>query len=520
MCGICGAVALNTNLVKSEREKIKRLLVLNEERGSASTGLFDWVEAIDENEDVKWTKEKKLSSKVKQMALEETVHYKTTQHPYDFVRHEFELIEFYRWSERERDLTTIVGHTRAPTTGDITKKNAHPFRFDNLIGVHNGTITGEFEGRKDFGTDSEALYSLISKKGFKDAIKQVHEQSMNMAAALVWIDFDADTLNIWRNHMRPLHYFETGGTRYFSSEAKHLRYALDLSATAEIKEFKPMTLYTKRLRDTGGFKEETVSTYQTNYTYQHNHGYERWNKRVQGELLPNYHGISKSPTRGRPPGPVPSYYNQDSQISGAYHSYWSSVSLDQITDTGDFHFSDYRKYYDLGTGRYYAEFQFRILQLWKNDPKNRQKYLDSFVQRWSLMSSKEKADEESWCFKHPDIPTPREFKDTERTLALRKAVISTSSEEDEEEESKFVTYGRHKRKGSRAYVQNLLDAGCACGCLRQPSVEEGVLWSDDTSFICASCALEATKLRSHLANKMFSMGAIKSFLTKNQHVIN
>ena len=38
------------------------------------------------------------------------------------------------------DTISIIGHTRAATTGAVTTRNAHPFSYGSIIGAHNGII--------------------------------------------------------------------------------------------------------------------------------------------------------------------------------------------------------------------------------------------------------------------------------------------------------------------------------------------------------------------------------------------
>ncbi|CAN5950617.1 unnamed protein product [Sphagnum jensenii] len=83
-------------------------------------------------------------------------------------------------------LKVIIGHNRYATIGEKTPKNAHPFKFPNLVGAHNGTIDSwslrDLEDSGQFGTDSEALYNSISKIGIKSTIEK-----MTGAWALSWL---------------------------------------------------------------------------------------------------------------------------------------------------------------------------------------------------------------------------------------------------------------------------------------------------------------------------------------------
>lgn len=99
----------------------------------------------------------------------------------------------------------LVAHARAATKGEISKKNAHPFVCGDLIGVHNGTIHPDFDGRKNFDTDSEALYACMAEKGEKQGLDMVNKL-YNAAYALMWINMKERTFNIARNDQRTLYY--------------------------------------------------------------------------------------------------------------------------------------------------------------------------------------------------------------------------------------------------------------------------------------------------------------------------
>jgi len=95
----------------------------------------------------------------------------------------------------------IIGHNRFGTTGGISKRTAHPFDFDSLVGVHNGTLTTKWklENGNEFKVDSEALFNHMEVHGLSHLM-----QHMGGAWALVWWDKAEETLNFLRNKERPL----------------------------------------------------------------------------------------------------------------------------------------------------------------------------------------------------------------------------------------------------------------------------------------------------------------------------
>jgi len=97
----------------------------------------------------------------------------------------------------------LLGHNRAATRGAITTQNAHPFEFEHIMGVHNGTLTSYYNmhNSKDYQVDSQALYSELNENGVISMWGK-----LNGAAALAWIDKRNNTLNFLRNKERKLYY--------------------------------------------------------------------------------------------------------------------------------------------------------------------------------------------------------------------------------------------------------------------------------------------------------------------------
>lgn len=95
----------------------------------------------------------------------------------------------------------FIGHCRAATLGNVTGANAHPFTSEdgNIIGVHNGTLTGSWAMKDKYETDSEAIFNIIANDGL-EALKKVYG-----AYALIWWNLKEKSLNIFRNAERTLY---------------------------------------------------------------------------------------------------------------------------------------------------------------------------------------------------------------------------------------------------------------------------------------------------------------------------
>lgn len=58
-------------------------------------------------------------------------------------------------------------HTRKATVGEITKENAHPWRIENIVGCHNGSVANHHELNKkynrNFDVDSQHIFAHYSE---------------------------------------------------------------------------------------------------------------------------------------------------------------------------------------------------------------------------------------------------------------------------------------------------------------------------------------------------------------------
>jgi len=200
MCGIVGfsgSSPFDTN-------KIEKLLLCNMSRGTDATGIYNRKTIIKEAKNA---------------------------------------ILFLAENSLEPELK-FIGHCRAGTVGSKTdNKNAHPFEYGEIVGVHNGTLRYTLDlakivdwTGKDWDVDSQILIKGIADNKHIEMFK-----SLDGAAALIWSHKEEpSTIYCYRNDERPLfrgHVEEEG--MYLSS----IEESLQLIGCTSIKEIKPLCIY-------------------------------------------------------------------------------------------------------------------------------------------------------------------------------------------------------------------------------------------------------------------------------------
>jgi len=169
---MCGIVAIFGDINLKCEQVFKQMLIMDSVRGLDSTG----VAVIHRDDEITLVKE---------------------------LGHPFYLLESDRFDKAMRGpIKGLIGHNRAATTGRVLRKNAHPFETENLVGVHNGTITikSDIKGAHKYDTDSEALFNSIDVDGV-DCVENILG-----AWSLVWYDKQQDEVHLLRNKERPMCY--------------------------------------------------------------------------------------------------------------------------------------------------------------------------------------------------------------------------------------------------------------------------------------------------------------------------
>jgi hypothetical protein len=202
LCGIVcfsGPVGQNLNL-----DKIRLLLMLNQERGKDSYGYYTPESGIIKD-----------TGKIEDCMIKK-----------DF---------------KVPDSNTFIGHVRASTVGITSKDNAHPFNYGNIVLVMNGTLSNHWSLCKDyklklndFDVDSQVLTAMINIDQSKAPLSKILG-----GCAVVYTDTTPGKLYAYRNKERPLYRGNLDDSMYISS----LENSLKLIGCSDVKEFKEDNLY-------------------------------------------------------------------------------------------------------------------------------------------------------------------------------------------------------------------------------------------------------------------------------------
>lgn len=195
-CGIVG-FSSPTNK-KFNIDKIKLLLMLNQERGKDSYGYY--------------TKE---TGVIKQTGkIEECL-----------IKDDFKVPES----------NMFIGHVRTSSVGMSTQKNAHPFQYGNIVLVMNGTLSNHWNlctnyGFKtnDFDVDSQVLTAIIDKEQNKSVLSKI-----DGGCAIMFSDTNTGIIYCYRNSERPLFMGMIDKGMYISSTENSLK----IIGCSDVKEF-------------------------------------------------------------------------------------------------------------------------------------------------------------------------------------------------------------------------------------------------------------------------------------------
>lgn len=198
MCGLIGLASNQDWRGAGDRRSFMRDgLVMSSLRGSHSTG---------------------IALVPKDPSKDDAIIYKRAIHPFDFV----DTKSFEKHLNRIDDYRYILGHTRWATIGKINQETAHPFHYDGVYMIHNGTLVDwrQLVPDQKFVSDSEALCYMLAEWGPEETFGKVQG-----AFAVVWSDREG-RLHLIRNDERTLSFatIKDEDTVVFASEVGMLKW--------------------------------------------------------------------------------------------------------------------------------------------------------------------------------------------------------------------------------------------------------------------------------------------------------
>ena len=198
MCGLFGAISPMGRKVNPGI--IRALALINRERGTDSLGFFA------PNSDIKFAGD-----------------------PLDVLP---DCQEFIGQACRS---WFVAGHTRSATRGTAIDRNAHPFRYGNIIGAHNGIVQAPIS----YDVDSQYLFDMlnVAEGDYQLAFEQIPGWW-----GLSW--FDGNCFYLQAHNQEIAIGRAPGGIYYYSSDWQHLEactgklsdfWVLEHGATLEFK---------------------------------------------------------------------------------------------------------------------------------------------------------------------------------------------------------------------------------------------------------------------------------------------
>lgn len=175
MCGIVGIMSNERKGCLSREKYFNNALFADALRGMDSTGVF----VAEKDGDVSY--------------------FKKAVNSLDFMNMQY----YPQFSRKYDNAAFVVGHNRKATKGAVNNMTAHPFYYNDIILVHNGTLNNHrtFPEGSSFDIDSEALTWAVASIGAKKAFEMARG-----SFACVWYDQSQKALRMVRNSERPLHY--------------------------------------------------------------------------------------------------------------------------------------------------------------------------------------------------------------------------------------------------------------------------------------------------------------------------
>jgi len=242
MCGIFGSIGKGADF-----GALRTLALANAERGNEAIGFFG------------------SDGKI----------WKRAQSPIDALTGN--KLNKYLAGAEGNGLWFVAGHTRHGTRGHNVRENAHPFRYGNIVGAHNGIVGAP----TTYAVDSMYLIDAIhqAEGDYQKALGDVSGYW-----GLVWTDGAGLYLQA---HNNCLAICKVGDVYYFSSDYKHLKAALGNIEYHAFTEGETMRL---SINAAGGIDTANLKALECRGAWM------EWDSRTQGGGRGRYIGFKNSGT--------------------------------------------------------------------------------------------------------------------------------------------------------------------------------------------------------------------------------
>lgn len=202
MCGIVGYLTTEEGKLATSRSRyLSQGLIVDMLRGADSTGAFFVPHELAQGQNAGWCRD-----------ITDGYTFVSTNKYYD---------DFAGVGDEH---FAAIGHNRSATIGGINMAAAHPFAEEPITLVHNGTLRGTHGLPITQHEAKAANDSHTIALNLKDTPIWELAPKMNGSFALIWHDSRDNTVNILREHDRPLHIAKIKGqdSLFIASEAEML----------------------------------------------------------------------------------------------------------------------------------------------------------------------------------------------------------------------------------------------------------------------------------------------------------
>lgn len=228
MCGLIGAVS--GELYHKDLKMVGYLQFFNQLRGTDSTGIaFGYADgSIELNKAVGGFDA--LRAKLNEDTEEGSAFHGYTYMP-EGVEESYTVNGKVKYLIKAKKSLFYMGHGRYKTVGEVDEENAHPFMFDNIVGMHNGTLLDYYyKGLSTYDenySDSYAVLAKIDSLSSPDVSPEKYSDDIlamlsgiRGAYAIVWWDKHRKEMNFVRNHERTLYIGSSKDSKkvYWASE--------------------------------------------------------------------------------------------------------------------------------------------------------------------------------------------------------------------------------------------------------------------------------------------------------------